>query len=73
LKTLDKRPAIIITTAFREYALEGFELNVVRLFKKPFPFQRFLKAVNKATHKINLSVKHQTIKKKINQKVDHIF
>jgi DNA-binding LytR/AlgR family response regulator len=54
LKTLKHRPVTIFTTAYSEYALEGYELDVIDYLVKPFAFERFVKAVNKAMEYINL-------------------
>jgi DNA-binding LytR/AlgR family response regulator len=55
LKTLLHSPLVIFTTAYPEFAVEGFELDAVDYLLKPFSFERFLKAVNKAIEKINQS------------------
>lgn len=60
LKTLQVKPNVIITTAYPEYAIEGFELSVTDYLVKPFSLERFMQAVQKVNQK---SVKTETILK----------
>lgn len=60
IKSLKNQPSIIITTAYQEYALEGYEYDVTDYLLKPFSLPRFVKAINKLVLSNNLkrSVQH---------------
>ena len=69
LKTLTHPPAVIITTAYHQYAVEGFNLNVTDYLLKPFGFERFLIAVTRV--KTTQAEKHNTTE---SQEIkDHLF
>jgi DNA-binding LytR/AlgR family response regulator len=54
VKTLVTMPLIVITTAYREYAVESFDLNVLDYLVKPIPLGRFVKAIDKINRKMGI-------------------
>ena len=84
LQSLKYKPVVIFTTAYQEYALEGYRLDVIDYMVKPISFERFLQGVNKAVEQIKLirtsgnninnypdNVPEQKDKKYIHLKAEH--
>jgi len=65
LKILLKKPLIILTTAYSEYAIEGYELDVLDYLLKPITFERFLKSVEKAFLRLNGNLLPKTPEKNV--------
>jgi DNA-binding LytR/AlgR family response regulator len=69
LKTLTHPPAVIITTAYHQYAVEGFNLSVTDYLLKPFDFERFLVAVTK----VKTGQKEKKEPSENNERKEHLF
>src|SRR6202008_2266598 len=69
LKTLTHPPSVIITTAYHQYAVEGFNLNVTDYLLKPFDFERFLIAVTK----VKTAQTEKTVSNESRELKDHLF
>jgi len=78
IKNSSALPAVIFTTAYPEYAIEGYELDVLDYLLKPISFNRFLKSALKAQEFIGSKTKHEILKSenfffiKCNQKIEKI-
>lgn len=72
LKVLQNKPMVILTTAYSEYALEGYELDVADYLLKPVTFERFLKSVDKVTQRLSGESK-QTVVAETQATPDYVF
>ena len=72
ISNLNYKPLVILTTAYREYAVQSYELNVLDYLVKPIPFSRFLKTINKVYQQIHLTT-NKTDEAAILDLEPHIF
>lgn len=73
LRSLAKPPLVILVTAYKDYAWEGFDLDVVDYLVKPFGFERFLKACNKAYRRFGGAAQERGPGEELPSRPDYFF
>lgn len=74
IKTLNQSPKVILTTAYRDYAIEGYALDVVDYLLKPVSFERFLMALTKVNRRSNININPSSLPTQEYDKPEpHIF
>jgi two-component system LytT family response regulator len=71
VKSLTNKPYVVFTTAYSEYAVEGFQVEAVDYLLKPITFSNFLKAANKVKNLVELTANNQ--KESVRTTADHLF
>lgn len=71
LNTIKNPPLVVITSAYREYAVESYDYDVVDYLVKPIEFPRFIRMVQKVLNRLNINHSHSAPEP--GQKIDHLF